>query len=137
MPAPEHGPRPAPERIGLLGGSFDPPHNGHLAAAIACRDALALDRLLLVVANDPYQKSGQRAVTPAEDRYAMVHAAVEGIERVEASRIEIDRGGPSYTIETVEALRDQAAARPRAVPCTLPRHRGRLGRGPRDVAALA
>jgi nicotinate-nucleotide adenylyltransferase len=106
--------RSRPERIGLLGGTFDPPHAGHVAAALACREALSLDRLLLVVANDPWQKAPRRAITPAEDRFAMVAAAVAGLEGLEASRIEIDRGGPSYTIETVEALEEAArqAGRP-------------------------
>src|SRR6185437_1684705 len=97
------------ERIGLLGGTFDPPHAGHLAAALACRDALALDRLLLVVANHPWQKAPQRRISPAEDRLAMVQAAVDGVPGLEVSRMEIDRGGPSYTIETVDALRQDAA----------------------------
>lgn len=88
-------------RLGLLGGTFDPPHEGHLDAARRCRDALHLDRVLLVVANDPWQKAPS---TPAEDRFAMVAAAVEGVDRVEASRLELDRGGPSYTVETVEAV---------------------------------
>lgn len=91
-------------RIGLLGGTFDPPHVGHVAIAQACRDELGLDRLLLVVANDPWQKAPVRRVTPAEDRYAMVVAAAEGLRSVEASRVEIDRGGPSYTVDTVEQL---------------------------------
>jgi nicotinate-nucleotide adenylyltransferase len=91
-------------RLGILGGTFDPPHAGHVAAAVACRDRLGLDRVLFVVANDPWQKSPVRAVTPVEDRLAMVAAAVEGTPGAEVSRIEVDRGGPSYTIETVEAL---------------------------------
>lgn len=93
-------------RLGLLGGTFDPPHEGHLDAARRCRDALELDRVLLVVANDPWQKA-PRAL--AEDRFAMAAAAAEGVDRVEASRIEIDRGGPTYTVDTVEEL--AAAAR--------------------------
>jgi nicotinate-nucleotide adenylyltransferase len=105
-----------PERLGLLGGTFDPPHEGHLAAARACLGELGLDRVLLVVANDPWQKAPQRTITPAEDRYAMVTDAVEGAPRLEASRIEIDRGGPSYTVETVEALRAEAAAAGRPPP---------------------
>ncbi len=72
-------------------------------------DALALDRLLLVVANDPWQKSPHRQVTPAEDRFALVQALAEEIPGAEASRLELDRGGPSYTILTVEALLAQAA----------------------------
>jgi nicotinate-nucleotide adenylyltransferase len=92
------------DRIGLLGGTFDPPHVGHLEAAQRCRAQLGLERVLLVVANDPWQKAPVRAVTPAEDRFAMVQAAAEGHPGIEASRIEIDRGGPSFTIDTVEAL---------------------------------
>ena len=99
-----------PERIGLFGGTFDPPHLGHVAALRAVSRALSLDRLLLVVANDPWQKSSSRAVTPAEDRFAMAQALAEGIPGVEASRMEIDRGGPSYTVTTVEALRAEAVA---------------------------
>jgi nicotinate-nucleotide adenylyltransferase len=105
------------ERIGLFGGTFDPPHNGHVAALRAVSEALSLDRLLLVVANDPWQKSSSRAITPAEDRYAMAQALAEGIPAgVEASRIEIDRGGPTYTVATVEALRAEALASGRPLP---------------------
>jgi nicotinate-nucleotide adenylyltransferase len=92
------------ERIGILGGTFDPIHIGHLVAATWVRDALALDRVLLVVANEPWQKTSQRQVTPATDRLAVVSAAVEGIPGLEPCRIEIDRGGPSYTIDTVREL---------------------------------
>ena len=92
------------ERIGVFGGTFDPVHVGHLAAAVNVRHALALDRVLLVVANIPWQKAGERSVTDAEDRYAVVRAAAEGLEGVEASRLEIDRGGPSYTADTLSEL---------------------------------
>src|SRR5580700_10467910 len=92
------------ERLGLLGGTFDPPTVGHVAAAVGSREQLALDRVLFVVANDPWQKSPRRAVSPAADRLAMVEAAIEGVEGAEVSRIELDRGGPSYSVETVEAL---------------------------------
>lgn len=94
-------------RIGVLGGSFDPVHIGHLAVAVAARWALRLDRLLMVVANDPWQKSAERPVTPAEDRLAVLAAAVEGLVGVEASRLEIDRGGPSYTVDTLTELHRQ------------------------------
>ena len=57
-------------RIGLFGGTFDPPHAGHLAAAVAAKEALGLDVVLLVVANDPWQKSGQRPITDARHRHA-------------------------------------------------------------------
>lgn len=104
------------ERIGIFGGTFDPPHVGHVAAARAVRGALALDRLLLVVANDPWQKSPGRVITPAEDRFAMAEALSEEIPGAEASRMEIDRGGPSYSVMTVEALVAEAAAGGRAPP---------------------
>ncbi len=100
-----------PERIGVFGGTFDPVHVGHLVAALEARQALDLDLVLLVVANDPWQKRDVRAVTAAEDRYAVVAAAVEGIDGLEASRIEIDRGGESLTADTVAEL---AAVHPRA-----------------------
>jgi nicotinate-nucleotide adenylyltransferase len=112
LPAPE--PTPRSERIGIFGGTFDPPHVGHVAAARAVQEALTLDRLLLVVANDPWQKSSSRAITPAEDRFALAQALVAEIPGGEASRIEIDRGGPSYTVATAEALVAEAtwAGRP-------------------------
>jgi nicotinate-nucleotide adenylyltransferase len=94
-------------RTGILGGTFDPVHVGHLVAAVCVRQALFLDTVLLVVANEPWQKVGVRAVTPAEDRFSVVAAAVEGVAGVEASRIEIDRGGPSYTADTVCALQEE------------------------------
>ena len=91
-------------RIGIFGGTFDPVHVGHLVAAAWAREAFGLDRVLLVVANEPWQKTGTRVVTPAEDRFLMVEAAVDGVAGVEASRIEIDRGGPSYSADTVREL---------------------------------
>ena len=99
MPAPE-----PPARIGILGGTFDPPHAGHVAAARAVIERLGLDRLLLVVANDPWQKSGQREISAAEDRYALTEALAEEVPGAEASRLEIDRGGPSYSVETAEEV---------------------------------
>jgi nicotinate-nucleotide adenylyltransferase len=100
-------------RTGIFGGTFDPVHVGHLVAATWAREALDLDRVLMVVANVPWQKAGSRPVTPAEDRFRMVEAAVEGVPGLEASRVEIDRGGPSYTVDTVA---DVLAAAPDARP---------------------
>jgi nicotinate-nucleotide adenylyltransferase len=94
-----------PERIGVFGGTFDPVHVGHLVAAVNARSALDLDRVLLVVANVPWQKIGERSITPAIDRLAMVEAAVSSSTGVEASSIEIDRGGSSYTADTLAELR--------------------------------
>ncbi len=109
MPAPE---TPAPIRIGIFGGTFDPPHAGHVAAARAVIAQLGLDRLLLVVANDPWQKSGQRVVSPAADRLALVEALVPEIPGAEASRLEIDRGGPSYSVDTAEEILAEAGGQP-------------------------
>jgi len=92
------------QRIGVFGGTFDPPHVGHLVTAVNVRYALDLDRLLLVVANVPWQKEGQRDVSPADDRYDLVRAAVKNVDGLEASRIELDRGGPSYTADTLAEL---------------------------------
>ena len=108
------GPPPTPGvGIGILGGTFDPVHVGHLVAATWARETLGLDRVLLVVANVPWQKAGTRTVTPAEDRFLVVQAAVDGVAGVEACRMEIDRGGPSYTADTVREL---LAATPSARP---------------------
>lgn len=93
-----------PQRIGLFGGTFDPPHVGHLVTAVNVRHALRLDLVVLMVANVPWQKVGSRAVTPAEDRLAMVQAAVGDVDGLVAGRTEIDRGGASYTADTLAAL---------------------------------
>ena len=92
------------ERIGLFGGTFDPIHVGHLVAAVNVRHALDLDRVVMMVANLPWQKAGERVVSSAEDRFAMVQAAVGDVAGVEASRLEIDRGGESYTADTLAEL---------------------------------
>lgn len=99
------------ERLGVFGGTFDPPHVGHLVVAVNARHSLRLDRLLLVVAHDPWQKSHARPVSNAEDRFAMVEAAVRDVDGLEASRIELDRGGVSYTADTLTALRDDDSSR--------------------------
>lgn len=91
-------------RLGLFGGTFDPPHVGHLVTAVNVRHALALDAVVLMVANDPWQKSGSRSVTPALDRLAMVQAAVADVPGLVAGGDEIDHGGPSYTADTLIAL---------------------------------
>jgi len=98
------------ERLGILGGTFDPVHVAHLAAAAAARDQLDLTRILVVVAADPWQKRG-RIGASAEDRLAMVEAAIDGVERLEVSRLELDREGPTYTIDTVRTLHDEAPER--------------------------
>jgi nicotinate-nucleotide adenylyltransferase len=92
------------ERIGIFGGTFDPIHVGHLVAAVNARHGARLDRVVMMVANVPWQKAGQREVSSAEDRYAMVQAAVGDVAGVEASRLEIDRGGDSFTADTLTEL---------------------------------
>ncbi len=91
-------------RLGIFGGTFDPVHVGHLVAAVNTRHQLHLDRVVMMVANVPWQKAGTRLVSPAEDRFDMVLAAVGGVPGLEASRMELDRGGPSYTADTVAEM---------------------------------
>jgi nicotinate-nucleotide adenylyltransferase len=90
-------------RIGILGGTFDPPHVGHVVAAAAALWELELDELLMMTANIPWQKAGTRSVTSPLDRLAMVTLLVEGMsaENVVVSTLELDRGGQSYTADTV------------------------------------
>ena len=92
-----------PRRIGVLGGTFDPVHNGHLHIAHALRTALDLDRVLWVPAGRPPHKSGQ-IVSKDRDRLAMLELALAGSPHDEISRIDIDRSGPSYTADTLEFL---------------------------------
>ncbi len=94
-------------RVGLFGGTFDPPHVGHLVTAVNVRHALQLDTVILMVANVPWQKQGHRVISPADHRLAMVEAAVCGVEGLIAGRTEIDRGGPSFTADTLAALADE------------------------------
>ena len=89
----------------MLGGTFDPPHFGHLAAGLEVRHRLGLSKVLFVVANDPWQKSGLYPVTPARLRLEMVRAAVGDLDGLEASTLEIDRGGESYMADTLRQLR--------------------------------
>ncbi len=93
-----------PQRIGLFGGTFDPPHVGHLVTAVNVRYALDLDLVILMVANDPWQKQGTRSISPAPDRVAMVKAAVSGVAGLIAGEDEIRRGGPSFTADTLAGL---------------------------------
>lgn len=94
------------QRIGVLGGTFDPIHIGHLVTGANVRHELGLDRVLFVIAHDPWQKA-DRDVTPSDLRFAMVEAAVAGHPGLEASAIEIERGGTSYTADTLATLREQ------------------------------
>ena len=91
-------------RVGVLGGTFDPVHIAHLAVGVEVRSALGLDTVLLVVAGSPWQKVDEREVTPAEDRLAVVRAAVADVPGLEASAIEVERSGPTYTADTLAEL---------------------------------
>ncbi len=97
-------PNPASRRLGILGGTFDPPHLGHLAAAEAVRTQLGLDQVLFLVANDPWQKSDARAVTPADVRLKMVHSLIDGRPGLGVDDREIRRGGLTYTADTLEEI---------------------------------
>src|SRR5829696_567148 len=90
-------------RVGVYGGTFDPPHLGHLILAEEARWGLGLDRLLLVPAAQPWRKAA-RVVSSAEHRLAMVRLAVADDPYFGVSTVEIERGGPTYTVETLEAL---------------------------------
>jgi nicotinate-nucleotide adenylyltransferase len=98
-----HQPNGRRERVGVLGGTFDPIHIAHLVAALGARHAVGLDRVVLVVAGHPWQKEGS-VVASAGDRLAMTRAAVEGLDGVEVSALEVDRPGPTYTIDTLRVL---------------------------------
>jgi nicotinate-nucleotide adenylyltransferase len=94
---------PRTERLGVFGGTFDPVHNAHLVVATEVRTQLDLDRVLLVVAGDPWQKRG-RVVASAAERLALTALAVADIDGVEASAIEVERDAASVTADTLEAL---------------------------------
>jgi nicotinate-nucleotide adenylyltransferase len=96
---------------GVLGGTFDPVHLGHLHAARAVRSAFELERVLLVPSAAPPHKVPGR-VASASDRLAMLRIAVADIPGLEVATIEIDRGAPSYTIDTLRALRREAGIDP-------------------------
>ena len=87
-----------------MGGTFDPVHHGHLAAASEAGHGLGLDEIVFVPTGQPWQKSGRR-LADAEDRYAMTVIATASNPRFSVSRVEIDRPGETYTIDTVRALR--------------------------------
>ncbi len=96
-------------RLGVLGGTFDPVHCGHLALARHALKQLALDRVLFVPAGQPWRKP-DRTIAPAHHRLAMLHLAIEGNEAFEIAAMEVDRPGPSYTAETLAALSEEQEA---------------------------
>jgi nicotinate-nucleotide adenylyltransferase len=93
-----------PGSVGILGGTFDPIHHGHLVIAEEAREALGLERVLFVPAASPPHKPGRR-VTDPEHRLAMVRLAVDGNPVFAASAVEVERGGSSFTVDTLEGLR--------------------------------
>lgn len=95
-----HGPILAVVRTGILGGTFDPIHVAHLHTAECALDQAGLDRVLIIPAGDPWQKSG-RDVTPGKHRLEMCRLAIAGAQGLEVDLRELDRDGPSYTIETL------------------------------------
>ena len=95
-------------RLGLFGGTFDPPHFGHVAALRAASQTGRFDLIEVTVAGDPYLKSARSGVRPAALRLAMAEAAFGGLDLVEVSDREIRRVGPSYTIDTVRELLEAA-----------------------------
>ncbi|MFE5809537.1 nicotinate-nucleotide adenylyltransferase [Streptomyces sp. NBC_01232] len=97
---------PVKRRLGVMGGTFDPIHHGHLVAASEVAALFHLDEVMFVPTGEPWQKS-QRAVSPAEDRYLMTVIATASNPQFSVSRIDIDRGGPTYTIDTLRDLKAQ------------------------------
>jgi nicotinate-nucleotide adenylyltransferase len=91
-------------RIGVMGGTFDPIHHGHLVAASEVAQSFDLDEVIFVPTGQPWQKSG---VSPSEHRYLMTVIATASNPRFTVSRVDIDREGPTYTIDTLHELRTQ------------------------------
>jgi nicotinate-nucleotide adenylyltransferase len=90
-------------RIGIMGGTFDPIHHGHLVAASEVADRFGLDEVVFVPTGHPWQK-GDIAVSSAEDRYLMTVIATASNPRFQVSRVDIDRSGPTYTVDTLRDL---------------------------------
>jgi nicotinate-nucleotide adenylyltransferase len=99
---------PRSRRVGIMGGTFDPVHHGHLVAASEVQAWFGLDEVVFVPTGQPWQKSARR-VSPGEHRYLMTVIATASNPRFSVSRVDVDRGGPTYTIDT---LRDLRARRP-------------------------
>lgn len=93
-------------RLGVMGGTFDPVHHGHLVAASEVASVFGLDEVVFVPTGHPWQKT-HRAVSPAEHRYLMTVIATASNPRFTVSRVDIDRDGPTYTIDTLRELREQ------------------------------
>ncbi|WP_309080121.1 nicotinate-nucleotide adenylyltransferase [Zhihengliuella sp.] len=93
-----------PLRLGVMGGTFDPIHHGHLVAASEVAAEFDLDEVVFVPTGEPWQKQ-HRKVSPTEDRYLMTVVATASNPRFTVSRVDIERGGPTYTIDTLRDLR--------------------------------
>ncbi|WP_027341268.1 nicotinate-nucleotide adenylyltransferase [Hamadaea tsunoensis] len=97
--------RQRPRRIGIMGGTFDPIHHGHLVAASEVADRFDLDQVIFVPTGQPWQKHDSK-VSPPEDRYLMTVIATASNPQFTVSRVDIDRDGPTYTVDTLRDLRD-------------------------------
>lgn len=104
--------------IGVFGGTFDPIHLAHLAVAQEAAEVLGLERVLFIPAGQPPHKL-DREITPAADRLAMVELAIAGNPRFAVDRLELEREGPSYTVDTLEALRTRSSTGDATAPLTL------------------
>ncbi len=107
---PSSGPHPPGRRVGVMGGTFDPIHHGHLVAASEVADRFRLDEVVFVPTGQPWQKSGTD-VSPAEDRYLMTVIATASNPRFRVSRVDIDRPGPTHTVDTLRDLRAEYGPR--------------------------
>jgi nicotinate-nucleotide adenylyltransferase len=96
------------KRVGVMGGTFDPIHNGHLVAASEVASQFHLDEVIFVPTGEPWQKD-RRPVSPAEDRYLMTVIATASNPQFSVSRIDVDRKGPTYTTDTLRDLRAEHA----------------------------
>lgn len=99
-------PHRAAKRVGIMGGTFDPIHNGHLVAGSEVADMFDLDLVVYVPTGQPWQKKGKK-VSPAEDRYLMTVIATAANPSFVVSRADIDRGGNTYTVDTLADMRKQ------------------------------
>lgn len=94
-------------RIGVMGGTFDPIHHGHLVAASEVQAQFGLEQVIFVPTGQPWQKADHETISPAEDRYLMTVVATASNPRFSVSRVDIDRRGPTYTLDTLNDLRAQ------------------------------
>ena len=110
---------PRARRVGVMGGTFDPIHHGHLVAASEVQAWFDLDEVVFVPTGEPWQKS-DRKVTAAEHRYLMTVIATASNPRFWVSRVDIDRGGPTYTIDTLRDLHAASVRTPTSTSSPVP-----------------